>query len=85
MSPTKPRLLSIPTPKTHSKTTNDPALAPPADVTVEGEFKRITVTWTPPQAPEEEEEEAVVGELPDYVIVNVKKVRRRRVCVCVID
>lgn len=54
-------------------------------MTVEGEFKRITVTWTPPQAPEEEEEEAVVGELPDYVIVNVKKVRRRRVCVCVID
>lgn len=46
------------------QTENDATILAPADVTAEGEFKRITVTWTAPE-----------GSEPDYVIVNVKNVR----------
>lgn len=50
----------------------DPTLAAPEGVAVEGEFKRITVTWTAPE-----------GSEPDYVIVNVKKASFC-VCVCIV-
>lgn len=42
-------------------------MAAPEGVEVEGDFKRITVTWVAPE-----------GSEPDYVIVNVMNVREEK-------